>query len=114
MLDEEDQVIEPYSISAGLDYPGVGPLHAHLKQERRSHVFAITDDEALDAAFELTKTEGIIPAIESAHALGVLNKIKFKPTDVVVLTVSGRGDKDMDTYLSELKKRSEAYSFAEI
>lgn len=114
MLDEEDQIIEPYSISAGLDYPGVGPLHAHLKQERRSHIFAITDDEALDAAFELTKTEGIIPAIESAHALGVLNKIKFKPTDVVVLTVSGRGDKDMDTYLSELKKRSEAYSFAEI
>ncbi len=114
MLDDEGKEIEPYSISAGLDYPGVGPLHAHLKQERRSHVFAINDNEALDAAFELTKIEGIIPAIESAHALGVLNKIKFKPTDVVVLTVSGRGDKDMDIYLSELKKRSKEHSFATI
>ena len=93
------QVTEPYSISAGLDYPGIGPLHAHLAQERRATVMAINDDEALRAAFELTRTEGIIPALESAHALGMLPKMRFQPDDVVVLTVSGRGDKDLDTYL---------------
>lgn len=99
MQDEDGQVTEPYSISAGLDYPGIGPLHAHLAQERRATVMAINDDEALRAAFELTRTEGIIPALESAHALGMLPKMKFQPDDVVVLTVSGRGDKDLDTYL---------------
>lgn len=95
----DGEVIEPYSISAGLDYPGIGPMHANLAQQHRATVLAINDDEALDAAFELTRMEGIIPAIESAHALGVLPKMKFKPTDVVVLTVSGRGDKDIETYL---------------
>lgn len=99
MQDEDGQVTEPYSISAGLDYPGIGPLHAHLAQERRATVMAINDDEALRAAFELTRTEGIIPALESAHALGMLPKMRFQPDDVVVLTVSGRGDKDLDTYL---------------
>lgn len=99
MQDEDGQVTEPYSISAGLDYPGIGPLHAHLAQECRATVMAINDDEALRAAFELTRTEGIIPALESAHALGMLPKMRFQPDDVVVLTVSGRGDKDLDTYL---------------
>ncbi len=104
MQTDDGQIIEPYSISAGLDYPGIGPVHAHLAKTGRCEVLAITDDEALDAAFELTKLEGIIPAIESAHALGALHKIAFKPSDVVVLTVSGRGDKDMPTYLEYFKK----------
>ena len=99
MQDEDGQIEEPYSISAGLDYPGSGPLHAHLSATKRANVLAINDDEALDAAFELTRLEGIIPALESAHALGALRKMRFKPTDVVVLTVSGRGDKDMPTYI---------------
>lgn len=99
MQDENGQVAEPYSISAGLDYPGIGPLHASLSAEKRAKVLAITDDEALEAAFELTRTEGIIPALESAHAIAVLNKVKFQKDDIVVLTVSGRGDKDIDTYL---------------
>ena len=99
ILDETGQVREPYSISAGLDYPGIGPLHAYLHEQGRADAYAITDSEALDAAFELTRLEGIIPAIESSHALAVLNKINFKPTDIVVLTVSGRGDKDIETYL---------------
>ena len=99
MMDSKGEICEPYSISAGLDYPGIGPMHAYLAREQRANVLAITDTEALQAAFELTRTEGIIPALESAHALAALNKIDFKPEDVVVLTVSGRGDKDMDTYL---------------
>lgn len=106
MQDENGQIIEPYSISAGLDYPGIGPLHACLAKDGRATVLAINDDEALDAAFQLTKLEGIIPAIESSHALGALKKIDFKPTDVVVLTVSGRGDKDMDTYIKMLNNES--------
>lgn len=102
--DEDGQIIEPYSISAGLDYPGIGPLHANLALTKRAKVLAITDDEAIEAAFQLTKLEGIIPAIESAHALAALDRIDFKPADVVVLTVSGRGDKDMDTYLNYVNK----------
>lgn len=89
-----------YSISAGLDYPGIGPIHANLAAQSRANVLAINDDEAIEAAYELTKLEGIIPALESAHALGALKKLKFKPEDIVVLTVSGRGDKDIETYLS--------------
>lgn len=96
---EDGQIEEPYSISAGLDYPGIGPMHANLAKTRRAQILAINDDEALEAAFLLTRLEGIIPALESAHALGALPKMKFKPDDVVVLTVSGRGDKDMDTYI---------------
>ena len=96
---EDGQIEEPYSISAGLDYPGIGPMHANLARQRRALVLSVNDDEAIRAAYELTRLEGIIPALESAHALGALPKLKFKPEDVVVLTVSGRGDKDMETYL---------------
>ena len=98
--DEQGEVAEPYSISAGLDYPGIGPLFAHLITEGRVQVEAITDREALAAAFELSRAEGIIPALESSHALAVLSKLTFRPDEVVVLTVSGRGDKDLETYLS--------------
>lgn len=104
MQDEDGQIQEPYSISAGLDYPGIGPLHANLSRQKRATVLAINDDEALAAAYELTRLEGIIPALESAHALGALSKIAFKPTDIVVLTVSGRGDKDIETYLKHVPK----------
>lgn len=100
MQDEDGQIIEPYSISAGLDYPGIGPMHANLARQRRATVLAVNDDEAVRAAFELTRLEGIIPALESAHALGALGKIAFRPDDIVVLTVSGRGDKDLSTYLN--------------
>lgn len=100
MQTEDGQIEEPYSISAGLDYPGVGPIHAHLASVGRSEVLAIDDDEAMEAAFELTALEGIIPAIESAHALGVLKKKKFKESDIIVLCLSGRGDKDMETFLN--------------
>lgn len=100
MQDEDGQIQEPYSISAGLDYPGIGPMHANLAHEHRATVLAINDDEAIRAAYELALLEGIIPALESAHALGALPKVAFRPTDIVVLTVSGRGDKDIDTYLS--------------
>ncbi len=101
MQTEDGQILEPYSISAGLDYPGIGPMHANLAKTHRATVMAITDDEALNAAYRLTRLEGIIPALESAHALGALERMKFKPSDVVVLTVSGRGDKDIETYLRE-------------
>jgi tryptophan synthase beta chain len=100
MQTEDGQIIEPYSISAGLDYPGIGPMHAHLVKTGRSEVLAIDDQEALDAATELTRMEGIIPALESAHALGVFGKKSFNPEDVIVLCLSGRGDKDMDTYIN--------------
>lgn len=105
MQDEDGQIEEPYSISAGLDYPGIGPIHANLSATGRARVLAINDDEALNAAFELTRMEGIIPALESAHALGALPKVEFAPGTVVVLTVSGRGDKDMDTYIKNLNIR---------
>ena len=100
MQDEDGQILEPYSISAGLDYPGIGPMHANLAAKKRATVFAINDDEAIRAAYELTRLEGIIPALESAHALGALKKMRFRPQDIVVLTVSGRGDKDIATYLA--------------
>lgn len=102
MQTDDGQIVEPYSISAGLDYPGTGPMHCNLYETHRAQVLAVNDDEALQAAFELTRLEGIIPALESAHILGALPKLKFKPDDVVVLTVSGRGDKDMGTYLNQL------------
>lgn len=97
---EDGQIEEPYSISAGLDYPGIGPMHANLARQKRAIVLSINDDEAIRAAFELTRLEGIIPALESAHALGALNKMQFRPEDIMVLTVSGRGDKDTETYLN--------------
>lgn len=94
------QIAPVYSISAGLDYPGIGPMHANLAAQKRAIVLSVNDDEAIRAAYELTKLEGIIPALESAHALGTLEKLNFKSEDVVVLTVSGRGDKDIETYLN--------------
>jgi len=103
MQTDDGQIIEPYSISAGLDYPGVGPLHAYLATSGRSEVIAITDTQALDAAMRLTRTEGIIPALESSHALGVLDVRKFAPSDTVVINLSGRGDKDMQAYKEFIK-----------
>ena len=103
MQDGDGQIEEPYSISAGLDYPGVGPLHAWLAQSGRATLHAITDDEALQAAFLCTRKEGIIPALETAHALAVLEKITFGEKDVVVVNLSGRGDKDMETYIEKLE-----------
>lgn len=99
MQTPDGQIIEPYSVSAGLDYPGIGPLHAYLASSGRAEVMAVTDREALDAAFRLTRVEGIIPALESAHALAILDKKRFSHDDIVVINVSGRGDKDMHTYL---------------
>lgn len=99
MQSDDGQVTEPHSISAGLDYPGIGPLHAHLFETGRALFMSATDEEALEAAFHLSKTEGIIPALESAHAFSVLNKISFTENDVVVICLSGRGDKDMATYM---------------
>ncbi|MCH5227769.1 MAG: tryptophan synthase subunit beta [Muribaculaceae bacterium] len=101
---EDGQIIEPYSISAGLDYPGVGPLHAHLAKSGRAKVLAATDEEALQAAYFLTSKEGIIPALESAHALAGLEKLNFKEDDIVVVNLSGRGDKDMATYINSMRK----------
>ena len=100
----DGQIEEPYSISAGLDYPGIGPMHANLAAQGRARVIPVNDDEAVAAAYELTRLEGIIPALESAHALGALPKMQFRPEDVVVLTVSGRGDKDIETYLNYYKQ----------
>ena len=102
---EDGQIEEPYSVSAGLDYPGIGPMHANLAKCHRAEVIPVNDDEALEAGVSLTRTEGIIPAIESAHALGVLPKIKFEKGEVVVLTLSGRGDKDLQTYLDYCSKK---------
>ena len=95
----DGQVVEPHSISAGLDYPGIGPMHANLFKSKRAVFMSATDEEALEAAFELAKLEGIIPALESAHALFILKKMSFKKNDIVVVNLSGRGDKDMDTYM---------------
>jgi len=103
MQDEYGQIVEPYSISAGLDYPGVGPLHAFLYESKRAKFMNATDKEALDAAYELTKIEGIIPALETAHALAVLPKIDFKKDQVVVINLSGRGDKDLEIYIKYLE-----------
>ena len=100
MQTEDGQVIEPYSISAGLDYPGIGPIHAHLHDTYRAKFFAVTDKEAMIAADQLCKLEGIIPAIESAHAFAILNQKTFLPSDVLVINLSGRGDKDLNTYMS--------------
>ncbi|MCR5821217.1 MAG: tryptophan synthase subunit beta [Bacteroidaceae bacterium] len=99
MQDDDGQIKEAFSVSAGLDYPGVGPMHCNMAVKGRSEVLSINDDEAIKAGYELTRLEGIIPAIESAHAIAALGKLQFKSTDVVVLTVSGRGDKDVETYL---------------
>src|SRR6187402_350728 len=102
MQTEDGQVVEPHSISAGLDYPGIGPLHAHLFTSGRGIFMSATDEEALIAAFEVCKLEGIIPALETAHAFSVLNKIEFTENDTVVISLSGRGDKDLATYMKHI------------
>jgi tryptophan synthase beta subunit len=99
MQTPDGQVVEPYSISAGLDYPGIGPQHAYLYKINRAQYVSITDDEALQAGLLCSQIEGIIPAIETAHALAQLEKMKFNPSDNVVICLSGRGDKDLDTYI---------------
>lgn len=99
MQTEDGQVVEPYSISAGLDYPGIGPMHAHLFDSGRATFLSVTDEEAMNAGLMLSRTEGIIPAIETAHAFAVLDQMTFKPIDVVVINLSGRGDKDLETYI---------------
>lgn len=103
MQTADGQIIEPYSISAGLDYPGIGPLHAHLITSGRAHAVSITDDEALDAAFLLTRLEGIIPALESAHAFAAMSYLEYGPDDVIVINLSGRGDKDLSTYIKKME-----------
>ena len=99
MQTEDGQVIEPHSISAGLDYPGIGPMHAHLFETGRVKFISATDDEAMEAGIELSRLEGIIPAIETAHAVAALHQLKFKDNEVIVLCLSGRGDKDLETYI---------------
>jgi tryptophan synthase beta chain len=105
MQNEDGQITEPYSISAGLDYPGIGPLHANLFSNGRARYLHVTDEEAVNAAFNLCKKEGIIPALESSHALASLHKMKFKTDDVVIVNLSGRGDKDLETYMNILKEK---------
>jgi tryptophan synthase beta chain len=100
MQDKDGQIVEPYSVSAGLDYPGIGPMLSWLHKTGRAIFDNATDNEALDAAFRLTQLEGIVPALESAHALAILGKMRFRKNDVVVVTVSGRGDKDMTAYMN--------------
>lgn len=103
MQDAYGQIVEPYSISAGLDYPGVGPLHAYLYESKRAVFLNATDQEALHAAYELSKTEGIIPALETAHALAALDKMNIEQGQVIVVNLSGRGDKDLETYITHLR-----------
>ena len=103
MQTNDGQIIEPYSISAGLDYPGVGPMHAHLYKSKRAEFISITDDEAMTAGLELSQLEGIIPAIETSHALAIFEYKKFKPDDIIVINLSGRGDKDLNTYINYFK-----------
>jgi tryptophan synthase beta chain len=103
MQTNDGQITEPYSISAGLDYPGVGPMHAHLYKTGRAEFISITDDEAMTAGLKLCKLEGIIPAIESSHALAIFEQKPFNPNDIVVVSLSGRGDKDLETYINYFK-----------
>jgi tryptophan synthase beta chain len=99
MQTEDGQVVEPHSISAGLDYPGIGPVHAHLHDIGRAEFVAVEDEDAMKGGIELSRTEGIIPAIETAHAIHALQQIDYKSDDVIVINLSGRGDKDLDTYI---------------
>ncbi len=103
MQTADGQIVEPYSLSAGLDYPGIGPMHAHLIKSGRATVYAATDDEAMQAVIQLSRSEGIIPALETAHALAILDRIPFKEDDNVVVNLSGRGDKDLNTYLTYIE-----------
>ena len=103
MQTTDGQITEPYSISAGLDYPGIGPMHAHLYKSGRAEFISVTDSNAMQAGLELSKLEGIIPAIETSHALAIFNDRAFKPEDIVVINLSGRGDKDLNTYIDYFK-----------
>lgn len=103
MQDKYGQILEPYSISAGLDYPGIGPMHANLFYKNRATFISVTDFEAIEAGIELSSLEGIIPALESAHAIASLKKLSFKKNDLVIINMSGRGDKDMDTYIKHIE-----------
>jgi tryptophan synthase beta chain len=103
MQTKDGQITEPYSISAGLDYPGVGPMHANLFRSKRAEFISISDDEAMTAGLELSQLEGIIPAIETGHAFAIFHQKKFKPNDILVINLSGRGDKDLDTYIDYFK-----------
>jgi tryptophan synthase beta chain len=102
MQTPDGQVVEPHSISAGLDYPGIGPMHANLWETKRAEFYAITDDESLESALELSQLEGIIPALETAHAIAVLKYLNAKPDETVVINLSGRGDKDLNTYMKHV------------
>lgn len=103
MQTDDGQITEPYSISAGLDYPGVGPMHANLYRSGRGEFISVTDEDAMQAGLELSKLEGIIPAIETSHALAIFETRKFKPDDVIVINLSGRGDKDLNTFIEYFK-----------
>jgi tryptophan synthase beta chain len=106
MQTKDGQVVEPHSISAGLDYPGIGPLHAFLYESKRGTFMSATDEDALKWAFHLSEIEGIIPALETAHAFAVLPEMHLKPTDVVVVCLSGRGDKDLATYMQAMDMKA--------
>lgn len=108
MQTDDGQITEPYSISAGLDYPGIGPIHSFLHDVKRATYLHATDAEAMEAVVNLTQKEGIIPALESAHALAVLSKINFKENETVVVNLSGRGDKDLNTYINYLNNENHA------
>ncbi len=102
MQTNDGQVVEPHSISAGLDYPGIGPMHANLWETKRAEFYAITDEEALASALELSQLEGIIPALETAHAIAVLKYLNATPDETIVINLSGRGDKDLNTYMKHV------------
>ena len=108
MQTNDGQITEPYSLSAGLDYPGIGPIHSFLHDVKRAKYLHVTDNEAMDAVVNLTQIEGIIPALESAHALAALSKLNFKTSDIVVVNLSGRGDKDLNTFINYLNKEENA------
>ncbi len=108
MQTDDGQIIEPYSLSAGLDYPGIGPMHAHLIKTGRAKVYAATDDEAMQAVIELSKEEGIIPALETAHALAIIDRIGAQENDNIVVCLSGRGDKDLNTFINYLEKQNDS------
>ena len=105
MQTADGQVVEPHSISAGLDYPGIGPIHANLFASKRGKFLSATDEEAMISAFEVSKLEGIIPALETAHAFAVLNDLNMKPDEVSVICLSGRGDKDLATYMDAMNEQ---------
>ena len=104
MQTEDGQIVEPYSLSAGLDYPGIGPLHAHLISNGRAEAISVTDDEAMAGVLLMSRQEGIIPALETAHAISALDKMEYQPSDHIVLNLSGRGDKDLNTFITYLEK----------